>query len=111
MMEYKGYFGKDEYDDDAEIFRGRVLNLTNDIITFQGHSVEDIKKDFIEQIDFYLKCCEETGDTPEKPFSGKYIVRINPELHRKITMSAKHRDLSINKFTEIALEHEIEREH
>lgn len=109
MMEYKGYSGKAEYDDDAEIFRGKVLNLTNDIITFQGNSVKELKKDYHEQIDFYLDCCEKTGDVPEKSFSGKYVVRIDPELHRKITISAKHRNISVNKFTEEALKHEVER--
>ena len=38
VMEYKGYVGKVEFDDDAEIFHGEVLD-TRDVITFQGKSV------------------------------------------------------------------------
>ena len=87
MMEYKGYIGKVEFDDDADIFHGEVINL-RDVITFQGDSVEEIRQAFRESVDDYLAFCAERNEEPEKPFSGKFVVRIPPELHRKIYTQA-----------------------
>jgi len=72
-MEYKGYFAKVEFDDDADIFHGAVINL-RDVITFEGETVKEIKQAFHDSIDDYLEFCAKRGDNPEKPYSGKFIV-------------------------------------
>ena len=82
MMEYKGYVGKVEFDDEAGIFHGEVLD-TRDVITFQGRSVAELKTAFQESIDDYLAFCKERGEEPNKPFSGQFITRVPPELHRQ----------------------------
>ena len=56
VMEYKGYVGKVEFDDDAEIFHGEVLD-TRDVITFQGKSVGELRQAFRDSIDDYLAFC------------------------------------------------------
>ena len=61
MMEYKGYIGKVEFDDQAGIFHGEVVN-TRDVITFQGESVAELKKAFRESVDDYLAFCKERGE-------------------------------------------------
>lgn len=71
-MEYKGYVGKVEFDDDAEIFHGEVLD-TRDVITFQGKSVGELRQAFRDSIDDYLAFCEQRGESPDKPFSGPRI--------------------------------------
>lgn len=86
-MEYKGYIAKVEFDDEAEIFHGEVINL-RDVITFQGTSVTELQRAFQESVEDYLAFCAERGEEPEKPFSGKFSVRIDPELHRQITLQA-----------------------
>jgi predicted HicB family RNase H-like nuclease len=103
MMEYKGYVGKVEYDDEAGIFHGEVVNL-RDVITFQGKSVEDLRLAFQDSIDDYLEFCAQRNEEPEKPFSGKFIVRIPPELHRKIYTQAKLSGKSLNSWVSEALE-------
>lgn len=103
MMEYKGYIGKVEFDDDADIFHGEVINL-RDVITFQGDSVEEIRQAFRESVDDYLAFCAERNEEPEKPFSGKFVVRIPPELHRKIYTQAKSSNKSLNKLVSEVLE-------
>ena len=70
MMEYKGYIGVVEFDDEAGIFHGEVVN-TRDVITFQGMSVAEIKKAFRESVDDYLEFCKKRGEESDKPFSGK----------------------------------------
>jgi len=94
-MEYKGYVGTVQFDEDAEIFHGEVINL-RDVITFQADTVEGLKKEFHESIDDYLDFCKERGEKPEKPFSGKLTLRLEPELHRKIYIQSKKENKSLN---------------
>ena len=103
MMEYKGYTGKVEYDDDAGIFHREVINL-RDVITFQGNSVKELRLEFRDSIDDYLEFCAERNEEPEKPFSGKFILRVPPELHRKIYTKAKTENKSLNGWVNDVLE-------
>ena len=95
MMEYKGYIGNVEFDDEADIFHGEVINL-RDVVTFQGSTVAQLRKEFRESVDDYLEFCTERGESPEKPFSGKFMVRIEPELHKAVAVRAKRQRKSLN---------------
>jgi predicted HicB family RNase H-like nuclease len=95
MMEYKGYVGKVEFDDEAGIFHGEVLD-TRDVITFQGRSVDELKTAFQESIDDYLAFCKQRGEEPNKPFSGQFVTRIPPELHRQVNLAASLSGKSLN---------------
>jgi predicted HicB family RNase H-like nuclease len=95
MMEYKGYVGKVEFDDEAGIFHGEVLD-TRDVITFQGQSVDELKTAFQGSIDDYLAFCEQRGEEPNKPFSGQFVTRIPPELHRQVNLAASISGKSLN---------------
>ena len=95
MMEYKGYVGKVEFDDEAGIFHGEVLD-TRDVITFQGRSVDELKTAFQESIDDYLAFCKQRGEEPNKPFSGQFVTRIPPELHRQVNLAARISGKSLN---------------
>ncbi len=61
MMEYKGYMGRVEFDAEAELFHGEVIN-TRDVITFQGRSVDELKQAFEESVDDYLAFCKSRGE-------------------------------------------------
>jgi predicted HicB family RNase H-like nuclease len=91
MMQHKGYTGKVESDDEAEIFHGEAIGL-RDVITFQGRTVNEVKGAFRESVDDYLAFCAKRGEEPEKPFTGKFVVRIPPDLHRKATSLQRSRD-------------------
>jgi predicted HicB family RNase H-like nuclease len=95
MLNYKGYMGYVEFDEEAEIFHGEVIN-TKDIITFQGRTVKEIKKAFIDSIDDYLEFCADRGERPEKPFSGKLNLRLTPDIHREAYIAAKYEGMSLN---------------
>ena len=95
MLKYKGYTGKVEFDDQARLFYGEILD-TRDVITFQGESVDDIEKSFRESIDDYLDFCETRGEEPERPFSGKLLLRIPSELHHDIFLKSRADGKSIN---------------
>lgn len=95
MMEYKGYLGRVEFDEEAGIIHGEVIN-TRDVITFQGESVAEVKQAFHESIDDYLEFCRTRGESPDKPFSGQFVTRISPDLHRQVNVAAVLSGKSLN---------------
>ena len=101
-MNYKGYIGHVEFDEDNAIFVGEIIN-TKDIITFQSDTAHGLKQEFIDSIEDYLDFCKARNEAPEKPFSGKFNLRISPELHREIYIAAKHAGMSINTWVSNAL--------
>ena len=96
MMEYQGYIGKVEFDDEAAIFHGEVIN-TRDVITFQGKSVAELKKAFRDSVE-RLSCLSRRrrGEEPDKPFSGQFVTRISPDLHRRASLAATLAGKSLN---------------
>lgn len=109
-MKYKGYIGLVEVDEDAGVIRGQVVN-TRDMITFQGTTVEEAKTAFRDSIDDYLEFCGELGEEPEKPFSGRFLVRIEPGVHRELTQLAQMHGISFNKLVTDELSRLVRRGH
>lgn len=105
-MHYKGYEAAVEFDEDAESFHGEVLNL-RDVITFQGRSAKELKQAFKESVEDYLAFCREHGEEPEKPFSGHFVVRTEPTLHRAVSLAAKRQGVSLNRWVTRALERAV----
>jgi len=83
-----------------------VIN-TRDVITFQGKSVDELEKAFKDSIDDYISWCKDENVSPEKPYSGKFNLRIPPELHRKIAIEANRNQISLNKYVENAIIDEL----
>ena len=97
MLNYKGYVGVVEFDDDAGEFYGEVIN-TNSVITFKGKSVSELKKEFELSVDEYLSFCQEKGIKPEKPYSGKFVLRTDPQVHGNLVIHAKRKGVSLNTY-------------
>lgn len=97
MINYKGYYGHVVYDDEAKIFHGEIINART-VITFQGNTVNEIEKAFKDSVEDYLDWCNQRRKEPEKPFSGKFVLRIPSELHRKLSLKAKENQSSINSY-------------
>lgn len=106
MMHYKGYEAVIEFDEEADIFHGEVINL-RDVITFQGSSALELKQAFADSIEDYLAFCAERGEEPEKPFSGQFVVRTEPILHKAISSAARRAGVSLNKWVVKTLERSI----
>jgi len=94
-MKYKGYCGQVSYDEEAKLFHGEVVGL-RDVITFQGTSVDELEQAFKDSVDEYLDFCKELGRAPEKPFSGKLLLRLPPEIHERVAYEAKRSGISLN---------------
>ena len=106
MLSYKGFVGVVEYDDEARVFSGEVIN-TRTVITFQGTTVDEVEEEFHASVDDYLEWCREDGVEPEKPYSGRFNVRISPLFHSQVAIAAKKAGLSLNSFVEKSLQDEI----
>lgn len=94
-MKYKGYHGQANYDEEAKLFHREVVGL-RDVITFQGISVDELEQAFKDSIDEYLDFCKELDRAPEKPFSGKLILRLPPEIHERAAFQARCSGISLN---------------
>lgn len=102
MMRYKGYVGRIEFDDEADLFHGEVLGI-RDVITFQGKSVDEIRQALKDSVEDYLQMCKKHGRKPEKPFSGNLLLRLDSDLHRRVTCAASREGKSLNKWIVEAL--------
>ena len=109
MMNYKSYEAVVEYGEDADIFHGEVINM-RDVITFQGKSVSELKRAFAASVEDYLAFCKQRGEEPEKPFSGQFVVRTEPALHKAMFSAAKRAGLSLNRWVTAALERAVSRQ-
>ena len=106
-MEYKGYTGKVEYDEEAEVFHGEVINL-RDVVTYEGKTVEELKTAFADSVDDYLDFCRKRNEEADKPFSGKFLLRIDPNLHKRIHIRSKLEDKSVNSWVSDVLERAVD---
>lgn len=97
MLKYKGYHGKVDFDEDAGLFHGEVVDL-RDVITFQGKSVDELEQAFRESIDDYLDFCLQRNEEPDKPFTGRFMLRLPSEIHRKVYVKAKQEGKSLNEY-------------
>jgi len=102
-MRYKGYAARIEYDERDDIFVGRVLGM-RDIISFHASSVPELHEAFSEALEDYLADCAEQGITPEKPASGKVMLRIRPEVHAAASIAARAAGKSLNQWADEVFE-------
>ena len=94
-IEYKGYIAKIEFDDEDQILTGVVVGM-DDLICFHAENTREIIPVFHKVIDNYLKACEEEGIQPQKSFSGRFMLRLPPQLHAKVAALASSAEKSIN---------------
>ncbi len=87
-MSHQGYTARIEYDERNHIFVGRILGIRA-IISFQGQSVNELRKEFERAIDDDLAECAEKAVSPEKPASGKLLLRVAPEVHGRALVVAQ----------------------
>jgi predicted HicB family RNase H-like nuclease len=102
MIEYKGYRGVFEFDPSIDAFHGRVVGL-QDVVTFQGGSLAELRREMANSIEDYLEFCAEVGKKPEKPYRGEFLVRTTPEVHRAAAVQAEASGMSLNAWVEEAI--------
>jgi predicted HicB family RNase H-like nuclease len=103
-MTYKGYTARVEYDERDNIFVGRILGIRN-IISFHGETVAELRAEFELAVRDYLVDCKQQGIPPEKPASGKLLLRVPPEVHGRALVAAQAAGKSLNQWATEALQH------
>jgi predicted HicB family RNase H-like nuclease len=101
-LEYRGYSAVVEFDSGDEIFVGHIAGI-NDVIGFHADSVVDLKAAFHDSVEAYLAAGAQTGNAPEKPYSGKVMFRIAPSVHAQAALAARLEGKSMNQWGEEAL--------
>lgn len=96
-MSYKGYTARVDFDERDSVFVGRVLGI-RDIISFEGTAVDELRAEFEAAIEDFLKDCAARGVSPEKPASGKLMLRVPPEVHAAATVAAQAVGKSLNQW-------------
>lgn len=102
-MTYKGYTARIEYDDADRIFVGRLAGI-RDIVGFHASTVDALQEAFHESVDDYVQACEKLGQTPQKPASGKLMLRVAPEVHSAALIAAQASGVSLNQWAAKALQ-------
>ncbi len=97
IMTYKGYAAHVNFDPKDNILWGKVLGI-KDSISFEGETVAQLTEDFHNAIDYYLQDCATTGKLPDKPSSGKLMLRIPPDVHGAALVAAKSSGMSLNQW-------------
>ena len=105
-MTVDGYHAKIEYDDDLELFRGEILGLSGGA-DFYGKNPKELRAEFKKSLQVFLDVCEEKGIAPRRHFSGKFNLRIPPELHEKLAIEAQAQGKSINSLAQEALQERV----
>jgi predicted HicB family RNase H-like nuclease len=101
-MTYRGYAANMIFDAEDKIIVGRVLDI-DDIVSFHGESVAEFESNFHTVVDDYIAASEALGSQPEKPASGKLMLRIAPTVHAAALKAAAQSGTSLNKWAEQAL--------
>ncbi len=105
-MTYKGYSAFIQYSQGDACLVGRVIGIT-DVIGFHGDSITEMKMAFEEAIDDYLETCQKLNRDPNKPFSGRFNVRLEPQTHAKLVVKAAQKNQSLNQFVRETLERAV----
>jgi len=96
-MTYRGYAARIEYSDEDQRLVGHIAG-TSDIVGFHGESVAELRAAFEEAVEDYLETCEKLGRAPQKPYSGKLMLRVPPEVHAAVAAAAEVSGKSINQW-------------
>lgn len=101
-MSYKGYAARIEYSDEDQSFIGHIAGIT-DVVGFHGESVAELRAAFEEAVEDYLETCARLDRSPQKPYSGKIMLRLTPEIHAAVATAAQVSGKSINQWAAEAL--------
>lgn len=109
VLTYKDYIGSVHFNAEDEVFFGKIEGI-EDLVTFEGKSVQELKTSFEESVADYIDLCQKHSKELEKSYKGSFNVRISPDLHRKIKRTAIKRGMSLNQFIQKAVEDELIKE-
>ncbi|HVW15227.1 MAG TPA: type II toxin-antitoxin system HicB family antitoxin [Mucilaginibacter sp.] len=108
ILQYQQYYASVHFSTNDEVFYGKILGI-NDLVSFEGASVKELKKSFREAIEDYIETCKTIGKEPEKTYKGTFNVRIPVNLHKEAAQFATVHDITLNEFVKVALSFSLDR--
>lgn len=105
-LNYKDYYATVRFSSDEDLFHGKVIGI-NDLVSFEGGSVKELKKAFKEAVDDYLLTCKRLNKQPDKTYKGSFNIRIPVILHKKAAMIACQRNITLNEFMKLAVSYAV----
>ena len=108
VIRHKGFLGSIHYSPDDECFHGRIEGI-DDLISFEGRSVDELKAGFKEAVEDYLILCRKVGKNPARSYNGSFNVRVSPDLHKKAVRKSISEGISLNRLVRRAIEKEVGR--
>ena len=105
-MTVGGFHARIEYDADLDQFRGEILGL-NGGADFYGKNPRELRAEFKRSLAVFLEVCREKGIEPRRSYSGRFNLRISPELHERLAIAAQAEGKSINTLAQEALEQRV----
>jgi predicted HicB family RNase H-like nuclease len=107
FIQYNGFIGSVHFSAEDECFFGKIEGI-DDLVTFEGSEVSELKNAFREAVEDYLNICQTTGKPVHKSYKGTFNVRITPELHKKAVQKSLILGTSLNNLVQKAIEKEVE---
>lgn len=104
---YKNFIGSVHFSSDDGVFFGKIEGI-NDLVTFEGRSVDELVPAFHEAVDDYLALSKQAGKKPRKSYKGSFNIRTTSEIHRKAAERAAMEGISLNQLMKRALEKEVQ---
>ncbi len=109
VLEYKNYLSTVQFSAEDDVFYGKVIGI-NDLVTFEGETVTELKAAFKEAVDDYLDTCVELNKQPEKAYKGSFNIRVSADMHRKAAIMAAAKKVTLNEFMKVAISYALSHE-
>jgi predicted HicB family RNase H-like nuclease len=106
VLTYKDYIGSVHFSAEDEVFYGKIEGI-DDIVSFEGNTVNEIKKAFMGAVEDYIQTCKKYNKKAEKSYKGSFNIRITPDLHKRLKHAALKMGISLNQFVQKAVEDEL----
>jgi predicted HicB family RNase H-like nuclease len=106
LMKVNGYNARIEYDEETDQFRGEILGISGGA-DFYGSNPDELRREFKKSLEVFLEVCKEKGIEPRRQYSGKFNLRIPPELHEQLAMAAEVQGKSLNTLAQEALQKSV----
>ena len=106
LLLHEGLMGSVRFSTEDDCFFGKIEGI-DDLVTFEGRTVDEIKRAFQEAVHDYKRLCEEVGKPMQKSYKGSFNVRISPELHKKAVRKSLAQGISLNQFVQTAIEESV----
>ena len=106
ILKHKDFFGSVHFNAEDEVFYGKIEGI-DDLVSYEGSTVNGLKKAFRDSVKDYIELCREAGKKPEKSCRGSFNVRVPVPLHQAAIRKAAMQGISLNQIIRAALEKEV----